>query len=105
MCRLWIRGSVELTRLVARVRILPAEADSDIEKVIQSLKSGILQGMELKGHKKEPIAFGLVAIIGDFLLNDEEGQMDKLEEFIKNIDGVGEIEVINVSRQSVKINQ
>jgi elongation factor 1-beta len=47
----------------------------------------------------------LVAIIGDFLLNDEEGQMDKLEDFIKNIDGVGEIEVINVSRQSVKINQ
>ena len=94
-----------MTRLIARIRILPAEADSDIEKVIQSLKNENMQGMELKGHKKEPIAFGLVAIIGDFLLNDEEGQMDKLEDSIKNIHGVGEIEVINVSRQSVKINQ
>ena len=94
-----------MTRLIARIRILPAEADSDIEKVIQSLKSEICKGMELKGHKKEPIAFGLVAIIGDFLLNDEEGQMDKLEDSIKNIHGVGEIEVINVSRQSIRINQ
>jgi elongation factor 1-beta len=29
--------------------------------------------------------------------------MDKLEDSIKKIEGVGEIEVINVSRQSVKI--
>ena len=94
-----------MTRLIERIRILPAEADSDIEKFFQSLKSEILRGIELIGHKKEPIAFGLVAIIGDFLLNDEEGQMDKLEDFIKNIHGVGEIEVISVSRQSVKINQ
>jgi translation elongation factor EF-1beta len=30
--------------------------------------------------------------------------MDLLEESIKKVEGVGEIEVINVSRQSVRIN-
>jgi elongation factor 1-beta len=67
------------------------------------MQSAIPQGMELKAHAKEPIAFGLNAIVGDFLLDDEQGQMDRLEESIKSIEGVGEIEVINISRQSVKM--
>ena len=92
-----------MTRLVARIRILPAEAESNLETVIQSIKASIPQGMEMKGHAMEPIAFGLNAIVGDFLLDDAEGQMDKLEDSIKNIEGVGEIEVMNISRQSVRM--
>jgi elongation factor 1-beta len=92
-----------MARLVARIRILPAEAESNLDSVVQSIKSSIPQGMEMKGHALEPIAFGLMAIVGDFLLEDAEGQMDKLEDMIKNVEGVGEIEVMNISRQSVKM--
>jgi elongation factor 1-beta len=90
-----------MTRLVARIRILPAEADSNLQNVVESIKKSVPQGMEMKNSSMEPIAFGLNAIIGDFLLDDAEGQMDKLEESIKNVEGVGEIEVTNISRQSV----
>jgi elongation factor 1-beta len=92
-----------MARLVARIRIMPADADSNLDNVLQSIKKTMPQGMEMKGHAIEPIAFGLKAIIGDFLLEDAEGQMDKLEESIKNVEGVGEIEVTNISRQSVKM--
>jgi elongation factor 1-beta len=92
-----------MARLVARIRIMPADADSDLDSVLQSIKKTMPQGMEMKGHAIEPIAFGLKAIIGDFLLEDAEGQMDKLEESIKSVEGVGEIEVTNISRQSVKM--
>ncbi len=92
-----------MARLVARIRILPAEAESNLENVIESIKGSMPQGMEMKGHAMEPIAFGLKAIVGDFLLEDAEGQMDKLEESIRGIKGVGEIEVMNISRQSVKM--
>jgi elongation factor 1-beta len=61
------------------------------------------EGMEMKGHIMEPIAYGLKAIIGDFFLEDAEGQMDKLEDSIRSVEGVGEIEVTNVSRISVKM--
>jgi elongation factor 1-beta len=92
-----------MARLIARIRIMPAEAESNLDEVLQSIKKNIPQGMEMKGHAIEPIAFGLKAIVGDFLLDDAEGQMDKLEGSIKNNEGVGEIDVMNVSRQSVKM--
>jgi elongation factor 1-beta len=92
-----------MAQLVARIRIMPADAESNLDSVVQAMKTSMPQGMEMKGHAVEPIAFGLKAIVGDFLLQDAEGQMDKLEESIKNIVGVGEIEVMNISRQSVKM--
>ena len=55
----------------------------------------------VKAHAKEPIAYGLNAVVGDFLIEDKEGQMDKLEDSIKSLTGVGEIQVINISRQSI----
>ncbi len=92
-----------MARLVARIRILPAEAESDLENVVESIKKSVPPGMEMKSSAMEPIAFGLKAIVGDFLLDDAEGQMDKLEESIKSVEGVGEIEVTNISRQSVRM--
>lgn len=92
-----------MARLVARIRILPAEAESNLENVVESIKKSVPKGMEMKTSSMEPIAFGLKAIIGDFLLDDSEGQMDKLEESIKSVEGVGQIEVTNISRQSVRI--
>jgi elongation factor 1-beta len=92
-----------MARLVARIRIMPADAESNLDGVVYSIKSSMPEGMEMKAHVMEPIAFGLNAIIGDFLLEDAEGQMDRLEESIKKVEGVGEIEVTNISRQSVKM--
>lgn len=92
-----------MARLVARIRILPAEAESNLESVVGSIRGSMPAGMEMKGHAMEPIAFGLKALVGDFLLDDAEGQMDKLEESIRAVDGVGEIEVMNISRQSVSM--
>jgi elongation factor 1-beta len=92
-----------MARLVVRIRILPAEAGSDLDEVVRLLKTETPIGIQLKAHAKEPIAFGLEAIVGDFLLEDEEGQMDRLEDSIKNMAGVGQIEVMNISRQSVRV--
>jgi len=92
-----------MARLVARIKILPADSESDMDALANNLKSSVPEGMELKAHAKEPIAFGLNALVGDFLLDDAEGEMEKLEESIKKIEGAGEIQVINISRQSVKM--
>lgn len=92
-----------MTRLVARIKIFPADSETNVESLADKLKMNIPKGMELKAFVKEPIAFGLNAIVGDFLLDDAEGEMEKLEESLKEIDGAGEIQTINISRQSVKM--
>ena len=92
-----------MARLVARIRIMPADAESNLDNVVNSMKLSMPEGMDMKSHAIEPIAFGLKAIVGDFLLDDAEGQMDRLEDFIKKVEGVGEIEVMNISRQSVRM--
>lgn len=92
-----------MARLVVRIKILPADAETNVDGIVDGLKGSIPQGMELRGHAKEPLAFGLNAVVGDFMLDDAEGQMDKLEEAIRGVSGVGEIEVMNISRASVKM--
>jgi elongation factor 1-beta len=69
----------------------------------EALSETLPEELKLIAHTKEPIAFGLYSILADFTLDDSEGQMELLEESIRKIKGVGQIEVINVSRQSVKI--
>ena len=92
-----------MARLVARIKILPADVNVNLEVLVNALGSVVPPEMELKSSMKEPIAFGLEAVIAEFTLEDNEGQMDLLEESIKKVHGVGQIDVINVSRQSVRI--
>lgn len=92
-----------MTKLVARIKILPSESESDMDSVPKMLTESLPQGFKLIEHSKEPIAFGLYSVVADFTLDDSEGQMDLLEESIRKVEAVGEIEVINVSRQSVKM--
>ncbi len=92
-----------MTKLVARIKILPSESDADVDSIAKSLIESLPEGFKLIAHIKEPIAFGLYSVLADFTLDDSEGQMELLEQSIKKIEAVGEIEVVNVSRQSVKI--
>ncbi len=92
-----------MSKLVARIKMLPSESDADIDSIPRILKETLPEGFKLLAHKKEPIAFGLYSLLADFTLDDSEGQMELLEESIKKVEAVGEIEVINVSRQSVSI--
>ena len=83
--------------------MLPSESDADIDSIPRILRETLPEGFKLLAHKKEPIAFGLYSLLADFTLDDSEGQMELLEESIKKLEAVGEIEIINVSRQSVSI--
>ena len=92
-----------MSKLIARIKMLPSESDADIDSIPNILKETLPERFKLLAHKKEPIAFGLYSLLADFTLDDSEGQMELLEESIRNVEAVGEIEVINVSRQSVSM--
>lgn len=50
-------------------------------------------------YEEEPIAFGLVALVAHVLVpEDAQGRMDEVEELLKGISGVSEVQVM-VSRR------
>jgi elongation factor 1-beta len=92
-----------MSRLVVRVKILPSDAETNLDEVSKMLSDTIPSGMELNSVTKEPVAFGLFSLLIDFIMDDSEGQMDKLEHFLESTHGVGQFEVVTMSRRSVQI--
>ena len=92
-----------MTRLLLVVKILPTGTEVDLDKLTNSIKENLADGIELKQSVKEPLAFGLEFIKAQFTLEDAAGQMDSLENSVKSVEGVSEFEVLNMSRMSVDI--
>ncbi len=92
-----------MARLIVRIKILPNDIDVDLERLRELIKEKLPDGMSIKNSRIEPIAFGLNSLLVDFAIDDKEGQMDKLEENVKSIEGVSEIQVINISREAAKL--
>jgi len=92
-----------MARLLLVAKILPTDVEINLDELIESIKTSLKDGIELKEYVKEPLAFGLEFIKAQFTLDDAEGQMNSLEKSVIDTDGVSEFEVLNMSRMSVDV--
>ena len=73
---------------------MPTGTDVDLDNLEKEIKSAV----NPQKINREPIAFGLVAVNVTTLVEDAEGQLDSVENKLRAINGVGEVEVTEITK-------
>lgn len=99
--QLWIRGTIgdHMYNLIATLRVLPESPEVNLESLEKSIGEQIPSHMELHSVEREPIAFGLVALMVTVLTTDDDkGDVTPVEEGIQALKDVSQVEVVDVRR-------
>lgn len=83
-----------MAEVIVVYKVMPASADVDMDRLEEKIKSTV----NPERIEREPIAFGLVAINVTKFVADAEGKLKEVENKIKSIKDVGEIEITKISR-------
>jgi translation elongation factor aEF-1 beta len=88
-----------LAKVLASIKIFPKEANIDLQPLRTRVEASLPIGSSVQRFDEEPVAFGLVALIAHVVLpEDAAGHMDQVEEAIRSIDSVSEIQVLRMGR-------
>ncbi|MCE4601348.1 MAG: elongation factor 1-beta [Desulfurococcales archaeon] len=90
-----------MARVAVVMKVLPSSVEITPQQLLEKIKEALPSDYQIMGSGEEPIAFGLKALKVIISIPEEtEGGTEKLEELIKNIDIVEEVEVETVHRLS-----
>lgn len=88
-----------MAKIVAKFRVFPESVEVDLEKLRNRIEESLPEGSRVERSGEEPIAFGLKALIVDVSMpEDVEGMMDRVENALRRVEGVGEVQVLAVTR-------
>ena len=76
------------------VKVMPEGSEVDLDRVAELVKARV----DVHKIEKEPIAFGLEALVVTAVVPDAAGGTDKLEETLAGIEGVGNVYVTGMTR-------
>ena len=88
-----------MAKVMVSVKIFPSDVVGNMDDLKEGIKKTLEGRASIYKYEEEPVAFGLVALIAHILVpEDAEGRMDEVEERLKGVPGVSEVQVL-VSRR------
>ena len=88
-----------MAKVLASIKIFPNDANIDLSALKLKIQNSLPAGSTVQKFEEEPVAFGLVALIAHVVLpEDAGGRMDQVEDAIRAVDSVSEIQVLRVGR-------
>ena len=83
-----------MANVLVTYKVFPTEVSVNLDNLEKMIKKEIASDR----IEKEPVGFGLVVLKVSKIIPDKGGLIDSLESKIRSIKGVGEVEVIEVTR-------
>tara|TARA_B100000287_G_scaffold129736_1_gene121788 strand:- start:8045 stop:8317 length:273 start_codon:yes stop_codon:yes gene_type:complete len=85
--------------VAVQYKVMPdPDVEVAIDDLVTSLENIDNEVGKIHNVEKKPLAFGLMYVELHAVIEDAEGLVDKFEEAMSNIEGVGEIEVLGMGR-------
>ncbi|RLI05704.1 elongation factor 1-beta [Candidatus Bathyarchaeota archaeon] len=86
-------------KVVASFKIFPSEAGIELEKLKKTIEKKLPEGVSVYKFEEEPLAFGVNILIAHIILpEDVEGEMDRIEKTLEEIEEIGQVQVLMVRR-------
>ena len=83
-----------MAQVIVTLKIMPTGTDVNLDELENEIKKTV----NPERITREPIAFGLVALNVIVFVEDAAGQLETVENKLRAIDGVNEVEVTNMTR-------
>jgi len=88
-----------VANVLVSMKIFPTDITVDLNQLKQQIEKSLPRDASVRRFVEEPIAFGLNALIAHILLPEEKsGELEKVEDALRKIEGVSNIETFMVQR-------
>jgi len=88
-----------MNKIVASIKIYPEDVIISKDQLKEAVGKALPVEASLYKIEEDPIAFGLVALIAHIVLPETGGdELNKIEEILRKVNGVSEVETLLVRR-------
>jgi|YelNatPaOPRAMG01_1025707.scaffolds.fasta_scaffold11116_3 elongation factor 1-beta len=86
--------------VIVKLKVMPTSPELDLSKLQAEIEQKIKKfgAKHMHSVTKEPVAFGLNALIFTFLIDEAKSNLDLLENDIKSLSEIQSVEIIDVRR-------
>jgi elongation factor 1-beta len=88
-----------MANMLVSMKIFPEDVTIDFDQLKQQIEKSLPKDSSVRKFAEEPIAFGLKALIAHILIpEDKQDSLEKIENTIKQIQGVSNVETFMMQR-------